>query len=150
MSKKASKKSIQQLQKVIDFLGSNGGRIEVKDSGTYWNLNVEVIPSGTNEKLVTIGVYKNFYGDILFDPCFSLTVSTIGDTICNAEITQYISCLPTGIFRIESDDIMYSSCCPPEKDMYGLKKRFSSFMNYVTSAPYLTSPLRLEKYENLC
>lgn len=146
MGKIATKKATKELQKIFDFLGEFGGIIETNDPGIWWKMDVEVEHADKNMKKVLIGVCKTKNGDVIFDPQFKLSLKMEHEKIIETEIIGYISQLWTGEFVIDEDDYMHW-CGTKEKDEYGLKRRFSSFMdNMVVNAPYLTNPKTVTKY----
>ena len=148
MSKIATKKATGQLQKIFKYLGECGGRIETKNPGTWWTLDVEVECAEDTKKDVTIGVYSSVNGDIIFDPVFHLSLTMDNGKIVETEI---LDCEETTIFgttMVDGNDMLHGFGTV-EKDPYGLKKRFSSFMeNMTVNGPYLTDNKFVQKYEN--
>lgn len=142
------KKATKQLQKIFDFLGEFGGTIETDDPGTWWKLDVEVEHADENMKNVLIGVCKTKNGDVMFDPQFTLSLKMEHERIIETEIMGYLSQTGLGDFEIDENDILYWLDVNGKDKKYGLKRRFSSFMdNMVENAPYLTNPKTVTKYE---
>ena len=56
MSKYATKKATEQLQKVFDVLGEFGGVIETDNPGSYWPFDLEVEEIEGDIKTIQIGV----------------------------------------------------------------------------------------------
>lgn len=141
MSKMATKKAVAQLQKVYDVLGENGGQIQTDEPGTWWALNLE-----RYEESMQIGVFTSVEGDIMFDPNFELRVSIENGKIQEVEICGCEETTLLGTTYVDSDDMLHGYGMT-EKDPYGLKKRFSSFMENVTkNGPYLSNPKAVKKY----
>lgn len=148
MAKIATKKATKQLQKIFDFLGEYGGVIETDMPDTWWNLDVEVEHRTDDRKDITIGVYKSFNGDIVFDPQFQLSLKLKSGKIVETEIKGCTLYMFFDICEIDDEDMFYSFG-HKEKDIYGLRRRFSSFMdNMVEFAPYLTNPKKVIKYKS--
>ena len=55
MGKRALKKSVEQLQKLFDFLGEYGGTIETKKPENWWTLDLKVDSVEGEKKNVIIG-----------------------------------------------------------------------------------------------
>lgn len=147
MGKIATKKATGQLQKIFNYLGEFGGKIETKNPGTWWTLDVEVECVAGTKKDVFIGVCSSINGDIIFDPMFRLALTMDNGKITETEILE---CEETTIFGttvVDGDDMLHGFG-GVEKDPYGLKKRFSNFMeNMTVNGPYLTDNKSFEKYE---
>lgn len=141
MSKMATKKAMAQLQKIYDFLGENGGQIHTDSPGTWWALNLECC-----EESMQIGVFTSVDGDIIFDPNFELRVSMENGKISEVEICSCEETTLLGTTYVDGEDMLHGFGTT-EKDPYGLKKRFSSFMeNMAKNGPYLTNPKSVTKY----
>lgn len=162
MGKMATKKAVDELNKILGFLGDKGGQIETNDPGTWWTLDVDV----QNSENIVIGIFEEQNGDLVYDPKFELNVKRDGDRVTEVEIMGYESTTMFGTLQIDENDMivdqgdmvgafnaMFGTSYPSgpsvgeEKDEYGLKKRFSSFMeNMVEVGPYLTKPKSVKKY----
>ena len=137
MEKYATKKAVSQLQKVFNITGKYGGIIEATNPGISWILDVEVLDSTESSKYIIIGIYSIFNGEGMYNSCFALALNMEGEKIINARITAYESQTSIARFEINEDD-MLSSRFGIEKDRYGLRKRFSTFMNILVDyGPYL-------------
>uniref|UniRef100_UPI004056ADDF hypothetical protein n=1 Tax=Acetatifactor sp. TaxID=1872090 RepID=UPI004056ADDF len=148
MAKIATKRATKQLQKIFDFLGEYGGIIETDTPDTWWNLDVEVEHKDENRKDILIGVYKSIEGDIVFDPQFQLSLKMKSGKILETEIKGCTLFMFFNIGEIDDEDMVYYFG-NKEKDVYGLRRRFSSFMdNMVEYAPYLTNPKKVTKYNS--
>ncbi len=147
MGKKAAKKSIEQLQRLFDFLGEFGGTIETKTPGTWWDLDLEVEQADDTSKEIYIGVCKSVNGDLIFDPEFTLTLKMDAGKIVEAEIHNCINQTILGTTEVDSDDMLHGFGSV-EKSPKGLSELFSEFMDNMTEAgPYLTDPKMVTKYE---
>lgn len=147
MGKIATKKATEQLQKIYDYLGEYGGIIKTYNPDTWWNLDLEIETEDERTKEMEIGVYSTINGDLIYDPCFELLVRMDKEKILEVEILNYTSETILGTLEICEDDMTYGDY-GKEKDQYGLKRRFSSFMdNMVEEGPYLTNPKSVEKYD---
>ena len=146
MGKIATKKATGQLQKVFDYLGEFGGKIETKNPGTWWTLNLEVESVDENKKDVLIGVYSSINGDIIFDPLFHLSLTMDNGKITETEILDCEETTLLGRIVVDGDDMLHGDGMV-KKSSCGLKKRFLSFMeNMTVSGPYLTDNKSVEKY----
>lgn len=97
--------------------------------------------------MIRIGVCSKLNGDIIFDPEFCLTLKINNKKIVEVEIMRYYSQTMLGLFEIDENDILYGMGSKV-KDEYGLKRRFSSFMdNMVENGPYLTKPKNVKRYD---
>ena len=146
MGKIATKKATGQLQKLFDYLGEFGGKIETKNPRTWWTLNLEVESVEENKKDVLIGVYSSINGDIIFDPLFHLSLTMDNGKIIETEI---LDCEETTLFGrivVDEDDMLHGDGMI-KKASCGLKRRFSSFMeNMTVNGPYLTDNKSVKKY----
>ena len=141
MSKMATKKAVAQLQKVYDFLGENGGQIHTDSPETWWALNLECC-----EEDMQIGVFSSVGGDIIFDPVFALRASIEEGKIQEVEICSCEETTLLGTTYVDGEDMLHGFGMK-EKDPYGLRKRFSSFMENMTkNGPYLTNPKSVKRY----
>lgn len=134
----ASKKATRQLQRVYDCLGHRSGIITTGQPNIWWNLSLEKEDLTDNISEIRIGVFRKAAGEVMYDPMFYLLAYMDGDRITAVEPRRYIS--ETGFIDIviDANDRVISSC--GEKDVYGLRRRFSAFMDNVTeSGPYLES-----------
>ena len=147
MGKIATKKATGQLQKLFNYLGEFGGKIETKNPGTWWTLNLEVESVEENKKDVQIGVYSSINGDIIFDPLFHLSLTMDNGKITETEI---LDCEETTLFGrivVDGDDMLHGDG-RVKKAPCGLKRRFSSFMDNMTvNGPYLTDNKSVKKYK---
>ncbi|MCR5355780.1 MAG: hypothetical protein K6E63_00100 [Lachnospiraceae bacterium] len=147
MAKKATKKAIEQLQKIFDIVGEYGGTIKTKKPENWWDLDLEVKQVNDTSKDIMIGVFKSVNGDILFDPQFNLTLKMDGGKIVEAEIHNCINQTILGSTEIDSDDMLHGFGMT-EKAPTGLRNSFSGFMNNMTEiGPYLTDPKKVTKYD---
>lgn len=134
----ASRKATRQLQRVYDYLGRRSGTITTEQPNIWWNLALEKedLTDGVSE--IRIGVYRKVGNEVLYDPIFYLRAYMDGDRITAVEPRCYISEMGFVDIVIDANDRVISS--HGEKDAYGLRKRFSSFMNNMTEVgPYLVS-----------
>lgn len=147
MSKKATMQSVEQLQKIMDFLGENGGTITTKNPGTWWKLDLEIFEGEEDdEKQVMIGICQSVSGDLIFDPAFQLLVKMQDDQIKSVDITSYESTTFFGTIYIDGDDMLHGFGAT-EKDELGLAERFSQFMhNMAEVGPYLTDPAEVHHF----
>ncbi len=147
MGKKATKKSVEQLQKFFDFLGEFGGTIETKKPENWWKFDLEVEFADDTSKDIMIGIYTTVNGDIAFDPQFTLKLKMDGNTIVDAEINNCVNQTMMGYLEVDAND-MFHGMGRTEKADPGLTDLFSNFMHNITEiGPYLTDPLKVEKYE---
>ena len=152
MARKASKKALLQLQKFFDLLGKYGGTIETKNPGTWWKLTLEVQSMEDHYKDIIIGVCKwvgdDMFGDLLYDPLFSLTLQIDDEgKIIGGEIKNCINQTNLGTTEIDGDDYIYG-CGIKERAFPGLRKKFSIFMDNIANiGPYLTDPKEIKRYE---
>ena len=145
MEKYATKKAVSQLQKVFNIVGKYGGIIEARNPGTSWILDVEVLDGTESSKDIIIGIYSIFNGEGMYYSSFALSLSMEEEKIINARITTYESQTSIARFVINEDD-MLTSRFGIEKDRYGLRKRFSTFMNtLVDYGPYLNNAKEIKK-----
>ena len=148
MSKIATKKATGQLQKIFKYLGEFGGKIETNNPGTWWTLDLEVECVEDAKKNVCIGVYSSINGDIIFDPMFHLSLTMENEKIMETEILDCEETTMFGTTVVDGNDMLHGFGMV-EKDPYGLKKRFSNFMeNMTVNGPYLTDNKSVEKYQN--
>lgn len=148
MGKIATKKATGQLQKLFNYLGEFGGKIETKNPGSWWTLDLEVESVEENKKDVQIGVYSSINGDIIFDPLFHLSLTMDNEKIMETEILDCEETTLFGIIVVDGDDMLHGDG-RVKKASCGLKKRFSSFMDNMTvNGPYLTNNQSVEKYGN--
>lgn len=149
MGKMATKKAVKQVQKLYEFLQKKGGLIKTKNPGTWWDLDFEIQDESDDEMDIFVGICQSVNGDIMFDPAFDIRV-TLDEKkkMSDVEILHYTSDTFLGTCTIDEDDMMYGFGMK-EKDAYGLKKRFSSFMdNMVENGPYLKDPESVTIYED--
>lgn len=150
MAALATKKAISHLQKVLKVLGEFGGMIETNDPEHWWKLEVNIEPEYDEDRdEVYIGLYSLLNGDIVKDPQFHLMLVKEGDKIIDVEILDYdeFNVLCGGDCFVDENDIFHSSSGRVEKDPYGLRKRFSLFIDGVVNVgPYLTEPKQVTKY----
>ena len=146
MAKKATKKAIAQLQRIFDLLGEFGGTIETNKPGNWWTLDLEVEQEDDTSKDISIGVFKIFNDDLLFDPQFTLTLKMDAGKIVEAEIHNCINQTLWGTTEIDSEDMLHGFG-RVEKSPEGLRDIFSGFMDNMTEfGPYLTDPKKVTKY----
>lgn len=135
----ATKKATRQLQKVYDFLDHQGGTIITDHPDYWWNLALELEETRAGNREARIGVFRDLNGDAIFDPLFYLTLRMDGDRIKEADIHMYWSQAGFMDLLIDGNDHVVKGF-PGEKDEYGLRRRFSAFMDNITGAgPYLDS-----------
>ena len=147
MAKKATKKAVEQLPKIFDFLGEFGGTIETKQPNNWWTLDLEVEEADDVSKDIMIGACKSLEGDIIYDPKFTLTLKMDGDKIVEAEIHSCINQNVFGTTEIDSDDMIHGSG-RVEKSPKGLRTMFSGFMDIMTEiGPYLSDQSKVTKYD---
>ena len=147
MAKKATKKAIEQLQRIFDVLGEFGGTIETKDPDTWWKLDLEVEQADDTSKDIYIGVFKIVNGDVMYDPQFSLTLKMDAGIIVEAEIHNCINQTLLGTTKIDSEDMLHGFGMV-EKAPKGLRNTFSGFMENMTElGPYLSDPKKVTKYD---
>jgi hypothetical protein len=147
MGKRALKKSVEQLQKLFDFLGEYGGTIETKKPENWWTLDLEVDSVEGEKKNVIIGVYKIINGDVVFDPKFELTLTVDGDTIKDADIIREESNGLLGSSYVDENDV-YHGLGGDSQANPGLRTLFEQFMNNMTEVgPYLNDPKDVKKYD---
>ena len=146
MSKYATKKATEQLQKIFDVLWEFGGVIETDDPRCYWSLDFEVEEIEGDVKTIQIVVFSDINGDIIYDPLFHLSLRCENGKIMETEI---IECEETTLFGtciIDNNDLIHGFGLT-ENDPYGLQRRFSSFMDNMTErGPYLTNPKEIKWY----
>ena len=84
---------------------------------------------------------------LVFDPVFSLAITTENNHIIETKINRYESQTSFGTFTVDDNDTLHGMG-GSEKDAYGIKRRFSSFMGNMTEAgPYLSSPKEIISYD---
>ena len=123
MSKYATKKATEQLQKIFDVLGEFGGVIETDDPRYYWSFDLEVEEIEGDIKTIQIGVFSDVNGDIIYDPLFHLSLRCENGKIMETEI---IECEETTLFGtciIDNNDLIHGFGLT-ENDPYGLQRRF--------------------------
>lgn len=172
MSITAFKKTNENLQKLLDFLGKNGGYITTKAPNQWWKLVLypsdigkllrEVtVPGGqlnyvaeeNNPNIHTylLGICQDCNGDaLLYDPVFGIQVVICdNDKITETKIIGYRSDTVLGSFWIDDGNYIYSSSHMHEKLTYGdgLRRRFDSFLYNITHGPYLIDPAKVVKYD---
>lgn len=146
MSEIATKKAARQLQKIFDKLGKYGGVIETDDP-YWWNLDVEVEQIEGNQKDILIGVYKRVRGEIMYDPEYRVTATMDGDKIMEVAIHNRFDTTIYGTTEVDGNDYFHGFGVT-EKDPYGLRRRFSAFMNNMTGmGPYLRTGKIVEQYD---
>lgn len=146
MSKYATKKATEQLQKIFDVLGEFGGVIETDDPRCYWSLDLEVEEIEGDIKTIQIGVFSDINGDIIYDPLFHLSLRCENGKIMEAEIVECEETTLFGTCIIDNNDLIHGFGMT-ENDPYGLQRRFSSFMDNMTErGPYLTNPKEIKRY----
>ena len=151
VTQKATKKAVKQLQKILDAFGKTegGGYIETNNPGTWWTLDVEVNAMAEGIKKIRIGLRLSFNEDVIFDPLFLLHAKTENDKLNEVYIEEYFSQTLFCCIIIDGNDTVYGMGTPMQ-DEYGLKKRFSRFMDNITVVgPYLTNPKKIKPYEHL-
>jgi len=141
-----TKKAAGQLQKILNKLGKFGGIIETDNPGTWWNLDVEIESISDDEKNIMIGVYKEFNGDIMFDPLFHVTAKFDEDKISEVCVNQCTEDTALGHTIVDCDNMLHGFG-QVTKDPYGLKKRFCNFMDNMMIGPYLSTGRILRKYD---
>ena len=146
MSKYATKKATEQLQKIFDVLGEFGGVIETDDPRCYWSLDLEVEEIEGDIKTIQIGVFSDINGDIIYDPHFHLSLRCENGKIMEAESVECEETTLFGTCIIDNNDLIHGFGMT-ENDPYGLQRRFSSFMDNMTErGPYLTNPKEIKRY----
>ena len=121
MSVRAFKKTNKNLQKLLDFLGKNGGCITTKSPGQWWKLilfacNLDEIlwdvgvPEGElnhsdnieeenpNIKYYMFGICQDYNGDMLYDPIFGIKILFDDNKISDTKIIGYRSDTVLGSF----------------------------------------------------
>ena len=149
MSKYATKKATEQLQKIFDVLGEFGGVIEKDNPGSYWPFDLEVEEIEGDIKTIKIGVFSDINGDIIYDPLFHLSLRCENGKIMETEIIECEETTMFGTCIIDNDDLIHGFGLT-ENDPYGLQRRFSSFMDNMTErGPYLTNPKEIKRYHKI-
>ena len=147
MAKIATKKATAQLQKIFNYLGEFGGTIETNQPRTWWTLDLEVESVDGKEKDIQIGIFSTMNGDVIFDPVFYLTLTVEDGKILEAKIKCCEESTLFGTTVVDENDMLHGFG-QTEKDPYGLRKRFSNFMENMTKVgPYLTEPKAVTRYE---
>jgi hypothetical protein len=136
----------------MKVLGEFGGMIETNAPEHWWNLGVDIDPEyDENQVEVYIGLYSSLNGDVVKGPQFHLVLIKEEDKVVRIEITDYDgydSIL--GDCYIDENDMYHTYSGRVEKDPYGLRKRFSLFINEVVNeGPYLSEPKQIIKYNEL-
>lgn len=146
MGKMATKKAAKQLQQLFDFLGEFGGVIETNMPENWWNLDLEVEQIEGDKKNILVGVYSSVSGDVIYDPVFHVVAREEDDKIAEVEVLDCEETTVLGTSTVDGDDMIHGFGTT-EKDPFGLKNRFTSFMDNMTgSGPYLTEPKSVKKY----
>lgn len=146
MGKMATKKAAKQLQQLFDFLGEFGGVIETDKPENWWNLDLEVEQIEGDKKNILVGVYTSVSGDVIYDPVFRVVAREEDDKIVEVEVLECEENTVLGTSTVDGDDMIHR-LGTTEKDTFGLKKRFKSFMDNMTeNGPYLTEPRSVKKY----
>ncbi len=109
-------------------------------------MTVEVWDEEEGRKGFQFGLFTVINGDVMFDPLFILSAEVDNGTIRNLDIIGYENTNPYIMMRIDENDMAYY-WGKKEKDMYGLKRRFSSFLDTVTIlTPYLCETSTIKPY----
>ena len=146
MGKRALKKSVEQLQQIFDVLGEYGGTIETKKPENWWTLDLEVVDIDGDKKDIMIGVFKEFNGDIMFDPQIKLTLTMGNGKVVDAEIHEFSNTTIFGTSVVDADGMLHMNGMT-EKSPQGLRGLFEGFMNnMVEQGPYLKDPKKVTKY----
>lgn len=141
----ATKRSIEQLEKIFSALGVYGGTIITNNPDNWWELDLEVEYIDGEDKRILIGICSTINDDIVFDPMFTLNLKIDSDNkIVDAIILGYESTTALGTVYSGEDDVLYGFGM---KEKAGMRKLFSSFMTNITEiGPYLTEPKKIKKY----
>ena len=105
---------------------------------------MEVWDEEDGRKGFQFGLFTVINGDVMFDPLFTLSAEVDNGTIRNLDITGYENTNPYILMRIDDNDIAYY-WGKKEKDVYGLKRRFSSFLDTVTKLTLYLSETAIVK-----
>ncbi len=147
MGKKALRKSVEQLQKLFDFLGEYGGVIVTNEPGTWWTLDLEVEEVYDDKKDILIGVFKDLNGNIMYDPSVELTITVKDGRIEEADILEFSNTTIFGTSVVDAEGNIHMNGVT-EKAPQGLSELFEGFMdNIVEVGPYLTKPKNVIKYD---
>lgn len=143
MARLASKESLERLQKLFDYLGEFGGRIQTNEPDTWWDLYLEVEYIENDNKSITIYMSDLHYTN----PFFRVLLTMKGNTIREGRIQEYQSETITGLVTVDGNDVIHGYG-KKEKATNGLKELFDGFLtNVVDVGPYIKEPKKIEKYE---
>lgn len=146
MEQIATRKNTVYLQRLFDVVGTYGGTIETYEPGTWWTLDIEVESIEDDKKKVMIGVFNNLNGDIIYDPLFHLSITMNGERLGDVEIIDCEETTVLGTTIVDNNDMLHGFGMV-EKDEFGLKQRFSSFIdNMASNGPYISNPKKVTKY----
>ncbi len=147
MGKKALRKSVEQLQKLFDFLGEYGGEIETNEPGIWWTLDLEVEEVYDDKKDILIGVFTDLNGDIMYDPSVKLTIAVKDGRIEEADILEFSNTTVFGTSVVDAEGNIHMNGVT-EKAPQGLRGLFEEFMDIIVEVgPYLTKPKNVTKYD---
>ena len=151
MAKVLKKETKENLEKLIDFLGENGGIIKTDNPEMWWDMCMEsYMDKDTGNMSITLGIYSTLNGDVIPDPEFRLEARMKDGKISKIELVSYYSQTVTGTLQVDRND--NAICCTifgnsKEKDPVGIVKRFDEFMHSMCVAgPYLRNPKSVTRY----
>ena len=148
MGKKALRKSVEQLQKLFDFLGEYGGEIETNEPETWWTLDLEVEEVYDDKKDIFVGVFTDLNGrHIMYDPSVKLTITVKDGRIEKADILEFSNTTVFGTSVVDAEGNIHMNGVT-EKAPQGLRGLFEEFMDIIVEVgPYLTNPQNVTKYD---
>jgi len=137
---------IEQLNKILQFLGSHGGIITIEDD---WDLSLYVNDYGEDDCNIELSSSSCVNGDILYDPFFRIKVEfdERHEKIIAVKPDHYWSQWLGGELQIDENDDIYDSFGNKDHVDGELEERLCSYLNTITKyRPYLNNPNTVERF----
>lgn len=145
---KVKDETVAQLQRIFDKLGKYGGLIRTNKPKSWWDLDLEVEYEEGNTRYITIGVFKDINGDVLYDPQFKMAIIMNHENIEAAYLKKCINQTLLGTTVVDEHDMFYGYGLVDKSDE-SLASLFEGFMdNMVEVGPYLTEPKEVIQYNH--
>lgn len=107
---------------------------------------IQRIQKNEGLRTVWLSVQKDTKTSNVHDSVFHVVAREEDDKIVEVEVLDCKETTVLGTSTVDGDDMIHGFGTT-EKDPFGLKKRFTNFMDNMTeSGPYLTEPKSVKKY----
>jgi len=144
---KATKKSVEVLQRVYECLAPCGGEMRLVDCEIFTPLDFEIGSTEENPTEAVIGFCEFINGDIVYDPLFELLLSISNGMIEDVEVKKYVSTITLHSIEVDEAGSVYRDGCATGEKM-SLKKLFSDFIKQVEIRYFKSDiPFEVKKYD---